>query len=56
MHVPSVGGEDPLKEDVATHSSALAGTIPWAEDLAGYSPYAHTELDTTKVTQHASTI
>ena len=27
----SLGGEDPLEKDMATHSSILAWTIPWAE-------------------------
>ena len=35
MQVPSVGGEDPLKEGMATHSSILAGTIPWIEEPGG---------------------
>ena len=28
-HVPSLGRGDSLEEDVATHSSILAWTIPW---------------------------
>ena len=27
--VRSLGGEDPLKEEMATHSSILAWEIPW---------------------------
>ena len=27
-----VGQEDPLKEDMAAHSSILAGESPWTED------------------------
>ena len=27
--IQSLGGEDPLKEDMATHSSILAKKIPW---------------------------
>ena len=31
--------EDPLEEEMATHSSILAWKIPWTEEsLAGYSP------------------
>ena len=30
--VRSLGGEDPLEEGVATHSSVLAWRIPWAEE------------------------
>ena len=29
------GGEDPLEKGVATHSSILAWTIPWTEELGG---------------------
>ena len=29
---PSLGWEDPLKEEMATHSSALAWKIPWTEE------------------------
>ena len=30
--VPYLGGDDPLKEEMATHSSILAGTVPWTEE------------------------
>ena len=30
--VPSLGGEDPLEKDMATHSSILAWRIPWMEE------------------------
>ena len=33
--VQSLGREDPLEEDVATHSSILAGRIPWTEEPGG---------------------
>ena len=33
--VPSLGGEDPLEEGVATHSSVLAWRIPWTEEPGG---------------------
>ena len=32
MHVQSLGGEDPLEEEMATHSSILAWKIPWTEE------------------------
>ena len=35
MLVPSLGGEDPLEEGMATHSSMLAWRIPWAEETGG---------------------
>ena len=31
--VPSPDGEDPLEEGMATHSSILAGKIPWIKEL-----------------------
>ena len=31
MWVQSLGREDPLEEEMATHSSILAWKIPWAE-------------------------
>ena len=30
--VPSLGWEDPLEKEMATHSSILAWRIPWAEE------------------------
>ena len=31
MYSPYLGREDPLEEDMATHSSILAWRIPWTE-------------------------
>ena len=31
----SLGWEDPLEEEVETHSSILAGKIPWKEEPGG---------------------
>ena len=33
--VPSLSGEDPLEEGMATHSSILARRIPWTEEPGG---------------------
>ena len=33
MRVQSLGGEDPLQEDMATHSSILSWEMLWAEEL-----------------------
>ena len=33
--VPSMGGDDPLEEGMATHSSILAWEIPWTEEPGG---------------------
>ena len=35
MRVRSLGGEDPLQESLATHSSILAWRIPWTEEPGG---------------------
>ena len=36
MWVQSVGQEDPLEEEMATHSRILAMIIPWAEEPVDY--------------------
>ena len=33
--VQSLGQEDPLEKGMVTHSSILAGEIPWTEEPAG---------------------
>ena len=33
--VQSLGWEDPLEKEMVTHSSILAGRIPWTEELGG---------------------
>ena len=33
--VRSLGWEDPLEKEMATHSSTLAWRIPWTEEPAG---------------------
>ena len=33
--VLSLGQEDPLEEEMAAHSSILAGKIPWTEEPGG---------------------
>ena len=47
--VPSLGREDSLEKEMATHSSTLAWKIPWMEEPgAGYCPWGHKESDTTE--------
>ena len=50
MWVRSLGREDPLEEDMETHSCILAWKIPWKGSLAGYSLQGLTESDTTEAT------
>ena len=53
MQVRSLGQEDPLEQQMATHSSVVFWKIPWTEEPGGlYSPWGHKELDTT---EHAQT-
>ena len=35
IQVRSLGQEDPLEEGMATHSSIVAGKIPWTEEPGG---------------------
>ena len=46
--VPSLGREDPLEKEMATHSSILAWRIPWTEEPGGLQSMAHKELDMTE--------
>ena len=47
--VRSLGWEDSLEKEVATHPSTLAQKIPWTEDPgAGYCPWGHKESDMTE--------
>ena len=47
--VQSLGWEDSLVKEMATHFSTLALKIPWTEELgAGYCPWGRKESDTTE--------
>ena len=47
--VQSLGQEDPLEKEMATHSGTVAWRIPWMEKPgAGYSPWGLKESDTTE--------
>ena len=48
MQVPSLGWEDPLEKEMATHSSILAWRIPWTEESGRLQSMGHKELDTTE--------
>ena len=39
--VHSLGQEDPLEKEMATHFSVLAWEIPWAEEAWQYSLQGH---------------
>ena len=46
--VQSLGWEDPLEKEMATHSSILAWRIPWTEESGGLESTGHKESDTTE--------
>ena len=46
--VRSLGQEDPLEKEVATHSSILAWRIPWAEEPGGLQSMDRKESDMTE--------
>ena len=46
MWVQSLGQEDPLEEEMATHSSILTWKIPQIEEPGIQSPWGYKELDT----------
>ena len=46
--VRSLGEEDPLEKEMATHSSILAWRIPWTEELSGLQSMGRKESDTTE--------
>ena len=48
MQIPSLDHEDPLEEEMATHSSILSWGIPTQRNLAGYSPWGHEKFHMTQ--------
>ena len=46
--VRSLGWEDPLAKEMATHSSILAGEFHGQRRLMSYSPWGRKESDTTE--------
>ena len=45
--VQFLGREDTLEKEMATHSSILAGKIPWTQEPGGLQSMGLQELDTT---------
>ena len=50
MGVGSLGQENPLEEDMATHSNSLAWRIQGQRSLVGYSSWGHKESEHTAST------
>ena len=55
MWVQSLGQEDPLEEEMTTHSSILARRGPWTEKPGGLQFMGLQELDTTEQLTHTHT-
>ena len=52
MWVQCLGGEDPLEEGMATHSSIVAWRILWTEEPGGLQPKGCKESVMTEGTEH----
>ena len=50
MQVQSLGREDPLEEEMATHSSIVSWKTPWTEEPDGLQSMESQELDMTEHT------
>ena len=46
--VQSLGQEDPLEKEMATHSSIVAWRIPWTEEPGGLQSMGSQKLDRTE--------
>ena len=46
--LPSLGREDPLEEELTTHSCILAWRISWTEEPGGLQSMGSQEMDTTE--------
>ena len=56
IQIQSLGQEDPLEKEMATHSSILAWRIPWTEDLDGlHSPQESERVGHDLVTEQQQT-
>ena len=48
MWVQSLGQEDPLEKEMATHSNILARVFPWTEEPSRLQSMGSKRLDTTE--------
>ena len=46
--VQSLGWEDPLEKEMATHSNIFAWSTPWTEECGRLQSMGHKELDMTE--------
>ena len=52
MWVQSLGWEESLKEEMATHSSILAWEIPWTEEPGGLESMESQRVEHALATKH----
>ena len=52
--VRSLGREDPLEKEMATHSSILAWEIPWAVELGGLQSMGSQRVGHSLVTNNSN--
>ena len=50
----SLGGEDPLEKEKATHSSILAWRVLWTEEPGGLQSVGFAETDTTEAPEEST--
>ena len=53
MRVRSLGPEDPLEQEMATHSSILAWKIPWTEEPGGLQ-FIGSQKSQTRLSTHTN--
>jgi len=56
MQVRSLGLEDPLEKETATHSSILAWRIPWTEEPGGLRLMGPQRVKHNRATKHTQYI
>ena len=54
MQVGSLGWEDSLEEEMATHSSILAWRIPWTEEPGGSQPIGSQRVGHDRAHRHGA--
>ena len=52
MRVRSLGQDDPLEEEMATHSSILVWRIPWTEEPGGLQSMGSQKVRQDLMTEH----
>ena len=55
MWVQSLGQEDPLEKEIATHSLFLSWKFHGQSSLVGYSPWGHKRVGHDLITKHQTT-